>query len=221
MKMILAALFVVLLLSTAALGGPGTVKTSVGTFTQTNVFFKPPESIKDIGGGYTISTSATGDEKINLDFETESTFNLNEDRMISIDTGAKTSASGAKSFGMMAALTQTYPTENGYRSSIFQTHSYTVMPYLFAIEQLAGGKASGDTAGGYNNNVVSIGDKIFNFAAKSDYNGDTLSEETYDPSISTVPGFGWENGFDYINTVNECGLEYTGTLSTDSALLVD
>jgi len=141
--------------------------------------------------------------------------------MISIDTGAKTSASGAKSFGMMAALTQIYPTANGYRSSIFQTHSYTIMPYLFAIEQLAGSKASDDTTGGYNNNVVTIGDKIFNFGAKSDSNGDTLSEETYDPSISTVPGFGWENGFDYINTVDECGLEYTGTLSTDSTLLVD
>lgn len=221
MKMILVAIFVVLLLSTEALGGSGTVKTSVGTLTQTNVFFKPPESIKDIGGGYTISTSADGEDKTSLDFETESNFVLNEDRTITINSEANTLASGANAFGMMAALTQPYPTENGYRSSVFQTHSYTVMPYLFAIEQVAGAKSSGDTSGGYNNNVVSIGDEIFNFASTSDYNADTLTEETYDPSISTLPGFAWENGFDYINSVDECGLDYTGTLSTDSVLLVD
>jgi hypothetical protein len=220
MRIILSAIFVVLLLSAAALGGPGTVKTNAGTFTQTNVLFKSPETAKDFGGGYTISTGASGDEKTSLDFETNSNFHFDEGRTISIDTGAKTLASGAKAFGMMAALTQTYPTENGYRSSEFQTHSYTFMPYLFAIEQLAGNKASGDATGGYNNNVVSIGDKIFNFGAKSDSGGDALTEETYDPLISDVPGFGWANGFDYINTVNECGLEYTGTLSTDSTLLV-
>ncbi|MHC1688314.1 MAG: hypothetical protein AB9879_11460 [Methanothrix sp.] len=221
MKTILVATFVVLLLSTEALGGSGTVKTSVGTITQTNVFFKPPESIKDIGGGYTISTSADGEDKTTLDFETESTFQLNDDRTVSINSAATTLATGAKAFGMMAALTQTYPTENGYRSSVFQTHSCTVMPYLFVIEQIAGSAASGDTSGGYNRNIVSIGDEIFNFAAKSDTKGDTLTEETYDQAISTLPGFAWENGFDYINSIDECGMDYTGTLSTNSVLLVD
>ena len=220
MKKIMAALLVVLLLWLGAVAEAGSTKTNVGTFTQTNVFFKPPGWDKDVGGGYTISTSATGEDRTSLDFSTESRFDFTGGRTVSIETGAQSNAFGAKSFGMLAALTQTYPTENGYRSSTFQTHSYTFMPYLFAIQQLAGGQLSGDSAGGYNDNAVTVGDNKYNFGASSKLDGDLISHTTLDPSLSSVSGFGWENGFDYIDSVNECGMDYTGTLSTDSTLLV-
>jgi hypothetical protein len=221
MKTIFAALLVALLLGNGALAEPTSIKTNVGTFTQTNVFFKPAGWDKEVGGGYAITTNAEGEDQTSLDFESKSTFDLNEDRTISIDMGAKTLSSGAKSFGMMAALTQNYATENGYRSSIFKSHSYTIMPSIFNIENQATGTLSGDNAGGENSNKMSLGDRTFNFGAKSGNKEDTLSEETYDPEIEYVHGFGWENGFDYIDLVDECGLDYTGTLSTSSMLLVD
>jgi len=221
MKIIFAALVAALLLVSGALAGSTLIKTNVGTFTQTNVFFKPPGWDKEIGGGYAVTTNAQGEDKTSLDFASKSSFNLNEDRTISIDMGATSQSLGAKSFGMMAALTENYLTENGYRSSIFKTHSYTIMPITFDIKNLATGTLSNGNAGGENRNTVTIGDKLLNFGSTSKNKGDTLSEESYDPEIIDVTGFGWENGFDYIDIVNECGLEYTGTLSTSSTLLID
>lgn len=220
MTKILAALLVTLLLSSIAVASAGNIKTNVGTFTYTNVYFKSPELNRDIGGGYTVSTGASGDDNTVLDFKTEANFNFVDGRSVSINTGVLTSASGAKSFGMVAALTQTYPTANGYRISQFRTHSSTFTPYLFAIQQLSGGELSSKNAGGYNMNTVAIGEKTYDFGAASTLTGDSLSDIVYDPSISDISGFGWENGFDYIDSINECDLEYTGTLSTNSVLLV-
>ena len=220
MTKILAALLVTLLLESVAVAGAGDIKTNVGTFTYTNVYFKYPELNRDICGGYTVSTGASGEDKTVLDFKTEANFEFVDGRSISINTGVLTSASGAKSFGMVAALTQTRPTENGYRSSQFRTHSNTFTPYLFAIQQLSGGELSSNNAGGYNMNKVTIGENTYDFGAASTLTGSTLSDVVYDPSISDISGFGWENGFDYVDSINECGLEYTGTLSTNSILLV-
>ncbi|NMB86062.1 MAG: hypothetical protein GYA29_07435 [Methanothrix sp.] len=220
MTKILAALLVTLLLGSVAVASAGDTKTNVGTFTYTNVYFKSPELNKDVGGGYTVSTSASGDDETVLDFKTEANFNFVDGRSVSINTGVLTSASGAKSFGMVAALTQTIPTTNGYRISQFRTHSSTFTPYLFAIQQLSGGELSSNSAGGYNMNTVKIGENEYDFGAASTLTGSTLSDIVYDPSISDISGFGWENGFDYIDSINECGLEYTGALSTNSILLV-
>lgn len=220
MKTIFAVLIIALILGNGALAGPTSIKTNVGTFTQTNVVFKPPGWDREVGGGYAITTSAEGD-RTRLDFQSKSTFDLSDDKTISIDMGAKTLSYGAKSFGVMAALTQNYGTENGYRSSTFKTHSKTTMPSMFNIKNIATGMLSDENTGGENSNTMSLGDEIFNFGSKSDKNGDTLSEETYDPELLQVQGFGWENGYDYIDLINECDLEYTGTLSTSSKLSVD
>lgn len=219
MRKVLAVL-IGLLLCTVAVAGAGPIKTSVGTFTMTNVLFKKPCD-RDVGGGYFISSYGNGDDKASLNFKAEANFELDDTRSINIKTGAQSSATGIKYFGMSAGLTQLYPTENGYRSSIFRTHSYTFMPYMFAIQQLLGGHVSDDGKSGYNQNKVILGDQEYNFGASGNDKGKSEKDTTVDESISGIQGFGWDNGFDYIDTVNECGMEYEGTMSTESILLVE
>jgi hypothetical protein len=150
-------LLAVLILTGESLAGSNSVKTNVGTSTITNVLFKPADWDRGVGGGYAISTNAQGEDHTVLNFASKTDFKILEDRTISIEMGSKTLSTGATTFGMMAAVTQKYYTQNGYRSSEFSTNSYTIMPYKFDIENIASGTLSCNKADGENKNKVTVG----------------------------------------------------------------
>jgi len=213
-------LFAVLILTGESLAGSNSVKTNVGTSTITNVLFKPADWDRGVGGGYAISTNAQGEDHTVLNFASKTDFKILEDRTISIEMGSKTLSTGATTFGMMAAVTQKYYTQNGYRSSEFSTNSHTIMPYKFDITNIAEGTLSCNKASGENTNTVTVGGKEYKFGSTGKNDGFLSSETTYDSALEGLPGFGWENGFGYKNVVDECGLQWSGEIKTGSLLMI-
>ena len=213
-------LLAVLILTGESLAGSNSVKTTVGTFTITNVLFKPVDLDRGVGGGYAISTNAQGEDHAVLNFASKTDFELLDDRTVSIKMDSKTLSTGATTFGMMAAVTQRYYTQNGYRSSEFSTNSHTIMPYKFDIENVAAGTLSCNKASGENTNTVTVGGKQYKFGSTGKNDGFLSSETTYDSALEGFSGFGWVNGFGYKNEVNECGLQYIGKIETGSLLMI-
>jgi hypothetical protein len=220
MKIELVLVLAVLILTGECLAGSNSIKTNVGTITLTNVLFKQPDWDKGIGGGYAISTNAEGEDHTVLNFASEAKFEVFDDRTITIDMGSKTLTSGATTFGMTAAVSQKYYTPNGYRSSEFSTSSRTILPYQFDIANTAYGLLSGGKANGKNSNTVTIGDKVYNFESTGNNDGGLSSNSVYDPTLESLPGFGWENEFGFKDRVDECGLDYIGEIQTGSLIAI-
>jgi len=210
----------VLILTGECLAGSNSIKTNVGTFTITNVLFKPADLDRGVGGGYAISTNAQGEDHAVLNFASKTDFELLDDRTVSIKMDSTTLSTGATTFGMTAAVSQKYYTPNGYRSSEFSTSSHTILPYQFDIKNIATGLLTGGKANGKNSNFVTIGDTVYNFESTGNNDGGLSSNSVYDPTLESLPGFGWESGFGDKKLVDECGLEYIGEIQTDSLLAI-
>ena len=199
-----------------------TPKVIVNTNTMTTTYFKPEGSDKQVGGGYSASSTAEGQGHVGLEFQTNADFRLMNNQFVSIDTGVHSTATGATWFGIATGLNQWLPTANGYRGKEFNIHFYTFVPEPSIIDELATGHLSKDQGDARISHTVTTGGKTFTVGTDASLSGDQVNQNdnNVDSNALSTQGFGQDTGYDVINEVHEGGISCTGIVSSDQTTLI-